>query len=98
MASLVGSTVMFERWFLAHPRSLNESYLEHQTYALRFSFSLFAAAGVCLIHALIPGLFERTGSTMVKRLHQEMVTKRVRRPAQSDALEAASYSAFDVGI
>jgi hypothetical protein len=98
MARPVGSTVMFERWFFAHPRSLNESYLEHQACALKFSFSLFAAAGACLIHALIPGLFERTGSTMVKRLHQEMVTKRVRHPAQPDGLEASSYPAFDVGI
>jgi hypothetical protein len=69
---------MLERWFLAHPRSLNESYLEHQACALRFSFSLFAAAGACLVHALIPGLFERTASRMVESLHRDMATRRQR--------------------
>ena len=89
---------MFDRWFLAHPRSINESYLEHQAYALKFSCSLIVAGLACFVHALVPALFERTGSTMVKRLHQEMVTKRVRQPAPADASEAPSYAAFDVGI
>jgi Family of unknown function (DUF6356) len=88
---------MLDRWFFAHPRSIDESYLEHQACALKFSGSLIMAGLACFVHALVPGLFERTGSTMVKRLHQEMVTKRVR-PTQSDASEASSYGAFDVGI
>lgn len=89
---------MLDRWFLDHPRSVNESYLEHQTHALKFSGSLIMAGLACFAHALVPGLFERTGSAMVKRLHQEMVTKRVRQPARSDASEVSSYAAFDVGI
>lgn len=89
---------MLDRWFLAHPRSVNESYLEHQAHALKFSGSLIMAGLVCFIHALVPGLFERTGSTIIKRLHQEMVTKRVRQPVQSGAPEASSYAAFDVGL
>lgn len=89
---------MLDRWFLAHPRSVNESYLEHQACALKFSGSLLKASAICFVHALVPALFERTGSTMVKQLHQEMVTHRMRRPALSDASEASSYAAFDVGI
>ena len=69
---------MLDRWFLAHPRSINESYLEHQACALKFSASLFAAAGACFLHALVPGLFERTGSRMIERLHGEMVVHRKR--------------------
>ena len=72
---------MLERWFLAHPRSVNESYLEHQACALKFSASLLAAAGACFVHALVPGLFERTGSRMIERLHGEMVTHRKRHEA-----------------
>jgi hypothetical protein len=89
---------MLDRWFLDHPRSINESYLEHQAHALKFSGSLIMAGLVCFVHALVPGLFERTGSTMVKRLHQDMVTKRVRQPARSETSEASSYAAFDFGI
>ena len=89
---------MLDRWFLAHPRSVNESYLEHQAHALKFSGSLIMAGLACFAHALVPALFERTGSTMVKRLHQDMVTRRVRQPAPPRASDASSYAAFDVGI
>ena len=73
---------MLNRWFLAHPRSVDESYLEHQAHALRFSGSLFLAAGACFIHALVPGLFERTGSRTIERLHDEMVVHRKRNEAR----------------
>jgi hypothetical protein len=72
---------MLGRWFLDHPRSVNESYLEHQTHALRFSGSLLMAAGACFIHALVPGLFVRTGSRTIERLHDEMVVHRKRAEA-----------------
>jgi hypothetical protein len=41
---------------------------------------------VCLIHALIPALFERTGSTAIKRLYSEMVARQPDspRPAYED--------------
>jgi len=85
---------MLERWFLAHPREVGENYVEHQAAALSFSFQLFGAAAACFVHALVPGLFQRTGSATVKRLHEQMITKRVRR---SDAVEA-SFAAFDAGL
>lgn len=72
---------MVERWFLSHPRSVNESYLEHQACAMRFSLSLVGAGLACFVHALVPGLFERTASQAIERLHGEMVTHRTRREA-----------------
>ena len=69
---------MLDHLFLDHPRSVNESYLEHQTHALKFSGSLLMAACACFVHALVPGLFQRTGSRMIERLHDEMVTHRKR--------------------
>ena len=72
---------MLERWFLAHPRSLDQGYFEHQGCALRFSGSLLKAGFACLVHALVPALFERTASRMVERLHDEMVTHRKRQEA-----------------
>ena len=85
---------MLERWFLAHPREVGENYVEHQASALSFSFQLFSAAAACFVHALVPGLFQRTGSATVRRLHEQMVTKRVRK---TDAVEA-SFAAFDAGL
>jgi len=79
---------MLDRLFLNHPRSVNESYLEHQAHALKFSGSLLVAAGACFIHALVPGLFQRTGSRTIERLHDEMVVHRKR--SESPARAVAS--------
>ena len=68
---------MLDRWFLAHPRSVGESYFEHQRMAWRFSASLFKAAAACLIHGFVPGLFQNTGSRAVTTLHEHMVLKRM---------------------
>jgi hypothetical protein len=63
---------MFDRLFLKHPRSVEESYLEHFGVASRFGFHLLRAGIACLIHALVPAWCERTGSSTVKRLYGEM--------------------------
>jgi len=45
---------MFDRVFLAHPRSLGEGYFEHQQAALGFAGDLILAGFACAIHAVIP--------------------------------------------
>ncbi len=60
---------MISRLFLAHPRTVDESYLAHMRFALWFASRLFAAAGAALIHALIPAMFEKTASTIVAELY-----------------------------
>jgi hypothetical protein len=92
MAVSVGSTVMLERWFLSHPRSVHESYLEHQACAMRFSVSLLGAGLACFVHALVPGLFEYTASRTIERLHGEMVTHRMRREAAQPSAVAPTAS------
>jgi hypothetical protein len=67
---------VFNRLFLDHPRSVGESYLEHQRRAFGFALALLAAALACLVHALVPGLFVRTGSESIRRLHDRMVVNR----------------------
>ena len=67
---------MLDRWFRAHPRSVNESYLEHQRMAWGFSASLLKAAAACFIHGLVPGLFESTASRSVAELHERMARQR----------------------
>ncbi len=59
---------MFQRLFIAHPASVHESYFQHQKVALSFALPLLAAAGAALVHAVIPGLCERTASNTVRRL------------------------------
>ena len=62
---------MIDRVFLDHPRSVEESYLEHAAFAGGFSLKLFAAAGAALIHAIVPCLFEKTASRMVADLYRK---------------------------
>ena len=56
--------------FVAHPQSVDESYVEHMAFAGRFSMTLFLAAGAALVHAFLPFLFEKTASRMVARLYE----------------------------
>ncbi|MFK7764069.1 MAG: DUF6356 family protein [Roseobacter sp.] len=61
---------MIQRIFLSHPATVDETFLQHMAFALRFSGLLFAAAGAALIHAIIPCLFEKTASKIVARLYE----------------------------
>ena len=49
---------------------MEESYGEHALFAFRFSLMLFAAAFAALIHAIIPGLFEKTASGIIRKLYE----------------------------
>ena len=65
-----------ERLFLRHPRSLGESYWEHQWHALEFGTLMIVAGIACLIHALVPALFVRTASQTISHLHDRLVRTR----------------------
>jgi len=58
--------------FLDHPASVDETFLEHFRFALTFSLWLFAAACAALVHALIPALFEKTASNIIRRLYKRI--------------------------
>ena len=60
---------MIKRVFLAHPETVDETFLEHMVFALRFAGLLFAAAFAALVHAFIPCLFEKTASRILTDLH-----------------------------
>jgi hypothetical protein len=77
--SAIRSTSGFGLWgslFTDHPRSLGESYWKHQRHALEFGVSMIRGGLACIIHALLPGLFARTASTTVLRLHDRMIATR----------------------
>jgi hypothetical protein len=71
--------------FTDHPASIGETYGEHLATAAWFARHLFVAALACFAHALVPFLFERTASGIVRRLHDRMVVNRVRTPLLLDA-------------
>ena len=65
-----------QRLFNEHPASVGESYWEHLLRASWFSSRLLLAAGACLVHAIFPFLFVKTGSAAITELHTAMVTGR----------------------
>lgn len=69
---------MIDRLFLAHPRSVGESYAEHAATAGRFGVTMVAGGLACIVHAVFPTLFPRTASDAVKRLYGQM---KARQPA-----------------
>ena len=68
---------MLKQLFIDHPKSVNETYIQHFFTSMIFSIKLFKAAIACFIHALVPGLCIKTGSKAITELHVKMVTFRV---------------------
>lgn len=71
---------MFARLFLDHPRTVNESYLEHMAASLTIAGRLLLAAGKCVVHALVPGLCKTAGSDAILKLHGEISPRRFDQP------------------
>ena len=82
---------MLQKLFVEHPESVGETYIEHLQVAARFGVTMLMGGLACLVHALVPGLFVRTGSNTITRLHETMVLHRRRKRAAgvtaTDALE-----------
>ena len=62
--------------FTAHPATAGESYLAHLFTAASFGLQMIAAGLACIVHALLPFLFVRTGSDCICRLHERMMARR----------------------
>ena len=69
---------MLRRLFTEHPASVDETYLEHMGVATSFGTHLILAGLACLVHAVLPFLFEKTGSQAIATLHERMVAQRRR--------------------
>lgn len=78
---------MLKRLFIEHPKSVNETYMQHFFTSMSFSMKLFKAAIACFIHALVPGLCIKTGSKAITELHVKMVTFRIKGSSEQAAKE-----------
>jgi hypothetical protein len=68
------------RFLTEHPATVGETYAEHLHSATGFGLRMVVAGIACLIHGLLPFLFESVGSRTVTTLHDRMVRNRRRRP------------------
>jgi hypothetical protein len=81
------------RLFTEHPASVGETYWAHLLRASWFGGKLLLAASACLVHAIFPFLFVKTGSQAINQLYSEMVTNRSR-VAASKEVDLAGHSQF----
>lgn len=66
---------MIER-FTHHPHAVGETYGEHAVAASGFGLLMIGAGLACLVHAVLPFLFEATASDLVMKLHARMSHRR----------------------
>ena len=57
-----------------HLKEVNETYFQHMTVAFKIGFTMLVTGIFCLIHALIPGLFKKTGSNQIAKIY-DMVSR-----------------------
>ncbi len=80
-SSLSSSPATLRPWrrlFTDHPASVGESYGEHLRTASGFAGRMVLGGCACLVHALLPFLFVRTGSRCISELHERMLVNRRR--------------------
>lgn len=86
------------RYFTDHPRSVGETYLEHQRFAARTGLTLIAAGAACLVHALAPSLCVTTASRTVSRLHADMTNRGPGAPSNDAAASSGRAAALAPGM
>lgn len=67
-----------DRVFLAHPRTVDETYLEHCGFAFRIGSRLLLAGAAALVHAIVPCLCETTASRIILALNAGIVARRAK--------------------
>jgi hypothetical protein len=67
-----GSKRFFNYVFVKHPEEQNMTYFQHLKHACCYSVQALGCSLVFMVHGIVPCLFEKTGSIMVKRLHDRL--------------------------
>ena len=72
------SMTVWNRLFRDHPATVDETYGQHFMAAAGFGFRMIWGGIVCLVHAVIPGMYCTKASEIITELHDRMVTNRRR--------------------
>ena len=83
------SRMNIHRLFTEHPESVGETYGEHLVRATLFGGRMVGAGLACMLHALLPFVFVRTGSVAIDELHAQMQATRRRGRQSLDQLASA---------
>jgi hypothetical protein len=83
--------------FTAHPASVGESYIEHFGVALKYAGWLAAASFCALVHAVLPFMFEKTASGMIRAMVADMDRRKAHGQAKASAMQATELRS-DAGL
>ncbi len=75
-AGLSGNGFWVMRLFTEHPASVGQSYGAHLLFAARVGGRMMLGGLACVIHGLLPFLFQTTGSRTIRALHDEVARPR----------------------
>ena len=64
--------------FTKHPATVGETYGQHFVSSMGFGVALLRAAFCCGVHAILPFMFEKSGSECITELYDRMVANRSR--------------------
>ncbi|MDH4260686.1 MAG: DUF6356 family protein [Gammaproteobacteria bacterium] len=67
---------IWSQLFTEHPATVNENYFQHFVNSSRFGLRMIGGGLVCLVHALLPGLFCTRASDTIGELHDRMIVNR----------------------
>jgi hypothetical protein len=81
------------RLFNQHPASVGESYFGHLATAMGFALRMIGAGVACLLHAVFPFLFVRTGSDCIQSLHASMSARRTLGASKTASARIAAVTA-----
>ena len=73
--------------FTEHPHSIGESYFQHLKFAFTFGWKMVMGGSACMIHAIFPFLFQKTGSDILFHLTHFFIE---RMPANEEKIKNLS--------
>jgi hypothetical protein len=83
-----------DRIFLAHPRTVGESYLEHSVFALRIGLRLVLAGMAALLHAIVPSLCETTASRIILAMNADILARRAKANQMQQAAPLFGFAEY----
>lgn len=63
---------MLHHFFVKHPEENGMNYLQHLLHSWSISLQMLKGSVSLLIHGLIPGVFQKTGSRTIRSLYGKL--------------------------
>lgn len=63
--------------FLDHPRTNNESYIQHFYFAIKCGSLMILSGCACIVHAFLPFIFQDTASSSISYLATALASRQI---------------------